>query len=127
MAVALGGIVSIGGSGGGGGSTSGITSANSQTGPSITFIGVNGISITSPSTNVILVDGAGASGVGGSSSLKFAASFTGIVSGLFQHNLNTLDVIVQIRDGSGGGSKVLMPDDIIIENSNEISVKFKIV
>ena len=126
MAVALGGIVSVGGTGGGGGSTSGITSVNSQTGPSVTLIGVNGIEITSPYTNVVLIDGAGASGIGGSSSLKFAASFTGIISGLFQHNLNTLDVIVQIRDGAGGGSKVLMPDDIIVENSNEISVIFNI-
>jgi hypothetical protein len=66
MGLGAGGIVSIGGgTGGSSGSSSGITSINGQTGPTITFKGVNGVQISVPIANCILIDGAGASGVSG--------------------------------------------------------------
>lgn len=120
MSIGVGGIVSLGGgSSGSSGSTSGIQSINSQTGPAISFTGVNGITITAGG-NQIVVDGAGASGVS-----KFAASFSSISSGLFTHSLGTLDVIVQVYD-NGSPRRALMPDDIIVENTTQISIIFNI-
>ena len=126
MSLGIGGIISLGGStsgsGGGGGSSSGITTINpgNNQGPTVEFQGVNGITVTSPSTNIILINGVALSGT----VTKFAASFTGITSGLFTHNLGTLDVIVQVRNGPFGGAKVLLPDAIIIENLNQVSLTF---
>lgn len=169
MGLGAGNIVSIGGgTGGTGGSTSGILviDPGGNTGTTVVFDGVNGISVTSPSTNLILIDGAGASGVGGSDGsgindingalgpsitldganganvltngntltvdvsalsglvpTKFAASFVDISSGLFTHNLGTEDVIVQVRDDRVP-PRVIQPDDIIIENTNQVSILF---
>lgn len=121
--VNVGGIVSVGGGAGGsgGGSTSGITTLNpgGNTGPTVTLEGVNGIEITG-GTNTILIDGVALSGTVS----KFAQSFTAITSGLFTHNLDTLDVIVQVRDAETGGASVLLPDMIIIENTNQVSLLF---
>lgn len=120
--VSVGGIVSVGGSSGGsGGSTSGIQTINpgGNTGPTVTFVGVNGITVTSPAANTVLIDGASLSGT----VTKFAASFAGITSGLFTHNLNTLDVIVQVQDNQVP-RRVIHPDEIKIENSNQVSVLF---
>jgi len=62
--VGVGNIVSVGGTGGGsGGSTSGIQTINAEDGPSITFLGVNGISVTVSSADTILLDGISLSGV----------------------------------------------------------------
>lgn len=122
MSLGIGGIVSLGGgSSSGGGSTSGITSINSQTGPAIIIAGVNGITVTAGG-NQILIDGAGASGTTSGAS-KFAASFSSISSGLFTHNLGTLDVIVQVYD-DGSPRRAMMPDDIVLENTNAISLIF---
>lgn len=65
--VGVGGIVSVGGGAGGpgGGSTSGITSINSETGPSIVINGANGIDVLTAS-NVITIDGSSLSGLIGS-------------------------------------------------------------
>lgn len=124
MSLGVGGIVSLGGSSGGagGGSSSGVQVINpgNNTGPTITFQGVNGVQVTSPSLNNILIDGAGASGVGGSST-KFAQSFTAITSGLFTHNLGTMDVIVQVYT-SDSPRLQLFVDQIRIENSNQVSM-----
>jgi len=123
MNIGVGGIVSVGGgTGGGGGSSSGITTVNpgNSTGPIVEWQGVNGISVTSPSTNVVLIDGAGASGVGGTVS-KFAQDFTNITSGVFTHSFGTLDVIIQVFDTR---RQVILPDTIIVENANEISLTF---
>jgi len=121
--VNVGGIVSVGGggAGSGGGSTSGITTLNpgGNTGPTVSITGVNGIDVTGGS-NQIVIDGAAVSG----SVTKFAASFAGITSGLFTHGLGTLDVIVQIRDSETGGASVLIPDMIIIENLDQVSITF---
>lgn len=121
--VSIGGIVSLGGgtSGGGGGSTSGIQSINGQNGPAVSFTGVNGIVVTAAG-NQIVIDGAGASGTSGGTT-KFAASFSSISSGLFTHGFGTLDVIVQVYD-NGSPRKAIMPDDIIIENTTQISLIF---
>lgn len=120
--VNVGGIVSVGGgSGGSSGSTSGILSINGQTGPAVTIVGVNGISVTAGG-NQIVIDGAGASGTT-SGATKFAASFSSISSGLFTHSLGTLDVIVQVYD-NGSPRRAIMPDDIIIENTTQISLIF---
>lgn len=121
--VGVGNIVSVGGFGTGGGS-SGIQEINGQTGPVVTFEGVNGIEVTGPSANLVLIDGAGASGVGGSVT-KFAASFAGITSGLFTHNLGTEDVIVQVYD-SNVPRRQMFPDQIRIENSNQVSLLFNV-
>jgi len=118
--VSIGGIVSLGGgtSGGGGGSTSGIQSINGQTGPTVSFTGVNGI-VVAAGGNQIVIDGAGASGV----TSKFAHSFSSISSGLFTHGLGTLDVLVQVYD-NGSPRRAMMPDDIIIENTTQVSLIF---
>lgn len=119
--VNVGGIVSVGGSSSGGsGSTSGIQSINGQAGPAIVITGVNGITVTAGG-NQILIDGAGASGTSGGTT-KFAASFSSISSGLFTHGIGTLDVIVQVY--SDIPRRALMPDDIIVENTNQISLIF---
>jgi hypothetical protein len=79
--VGVGNIVSVGGSGGGGsGAASGIQTINpgGSTGPTVDFQGVNGIEVTSPSSNVVLIDGAGASGVGGISSQSGVLGVNGI-------------------------------------------------
>ena len=123
MSIGIGGIVSLGGGSTSGGSTSGIQSINSQTGPAISFTGVNGIVVTAAG-NQIVIDGAGASGAAGGIS-KFAASFSSISSGLFTHGLGTLDVIVQVYD-AGSPRRAIMPDDIIVENTNEVSLIFNI-
>jgi len=122
MSLGIGGIVSVGGgSSGSGGSTSGIQSINGQTGPAISIVGVNGINVTAGG-NQIVIDGAGASGVS-SGATKFAASFVAVTSGLFTHNLGTMDVIVQVYD-SGSPRLQLFPDQIRVENSNQVSVLF---
>jgi len=117
--VNVGGIVSVGGGigGGGGGSSSGITDINGQTGPSVTLVGTSGIEISPVAPNQINI------GFTGSVS-KFAASFVGITSGLFTHGLNSMDVIVQVRDAVTGGASVLIPDMIIVENLNQVSLLF---
>lgn len=103
------------------GSSTGITSINSDTGPAINIVGVNGATVTNPSAGVILVDVASLSGSVGLS--KFAASFVGISSGLFQHNLGSRDVLVQIQDDSGPPRKII-PDNIIFDDLNHVSVLF---
>jgi hypothetical protein len=120
--VNVGGIVSVGGSGGSSGAASGIQTANpgGNTGPTVEWQGVNGIEVTSPSSNVILIDGAGASGVGGSVS-KFSASFSNITSGTFTHSFNTLDVIVQVFNVE---RQVIHPDTILVDNGDQVSVLF---
>lgn len=125
MSLGIGSIVSLGGStsgssSGGGGSGSGIVSINNQFGPAITIVGLSGITINSAG-NVITIIGQGS---GTSTVSKFAATFTSITSGLFVHGLGTVDVIVQVFDAPGGGGKVILPDQIIIENANAISLLF---
>ena len=62
--VGLSNIISVGGAGGsGGGGGSGIQEINGQTGPIVTFIGVNGIVVTVPSSNTILIDASSISGL----------------------------------------------------------------
>lgn len=127
MSLGVGGIVSVGGSSvAGGGSGSGIQVINpgNNTGPTVEFQGVNGITVTSPSPNVVLIDGAGASGVSSASGVnKFAAAFTSITSGIFTHSLGTEDVIVQVYDNQVPRRQML-PDEIRVENSNQVSVLF---
>lgn len=105
------------------GSSSGIIEINGQFGQAIQISGINGIDVTQPRSNLILIDGASISGVG--SVNKFATDFTGMVSGLFSHGLNTLDVIVQVRDHLSAG-KVLIPDEIVIEDLDHVSIIFNI-
>lgn len=82
-------------------------------------IGVNGITVEQVGGNYV-VDGAALSGF---TTSKFAASFSSISSGLFTHNLGTLDVLVQIYD-NGSPRRAIMPDDIIVENTTQISLIF---
>lgn len=120
--VSVGGIVSVGGTGGSGsGSSSGIQSLNSQTGPAIVLVGVNGINVTAGG-NIITIDGAGASGVSSGSS-KFASDFSSIVSGVFTHGLGTLDVIVQAYDDQIP-RRWIIPDQIVVDNINQVSLIF---
>jgi hypothetical protein len=54
---------------------------------------------------------------------KFAASFSSITSGIFTHGLNSLDVLVQLYDDRTP-RRQMFPDEIIVENSNQVSVLF---
>ena len=57
------------------------------------------------------------------SATKFAASFSNITSGVFTHGLGTLDVVVQIYDDQVP-RRVILPDEIVIDNVNQASVLF---
>lgn len=143
--VGVGNIVSVGGfgsSGGGGGGGSGIQELNGQTGPIVTLVGTSGVLVVPVAPNQInigfsqsgvlgvngisveqidgnfIVDGAALSGV---SVTKFSESFSGITSGIFSHNLNTLDVLVQVYNDQ---RHMILPDRIIVENFNQVSVIF---
>jgi len=110
--VGVGNIVSVGGaggSGGSGGSGSGIQDLNSQEGPSVTLVGTSGIVVSPVSPNVINIGYA-----------KFSTTFTSITSGIFTHRLDTEDVIVQVYSNN----RLILPDQIIIENSQQVSVLF---
>ncbi len=124
MSLGVGGIVSVGG-GTSSGSASGITTINPGTniGPIVEFQGVNGIAVTSPSTNVVLIDGVGASGVGGAASGCFTQSFGPITSGFFEHNFGTRNLLVYILDDSGP-PQWLLPDAIIHDTLDAFSVLF---
>lgn len=143
--VGVGNIVSVGGAGGsgGGGGSSGIQFLNNQPGPSVTLVGTSGVVIAPVAPNIInigfaqsgvvgvngidvqqvggnfVVDGASLSGA--SSVSKFAAPFTNITSGVFTHSFDTLDVIVQVYDTS---RRLMLPDAIIVENGDQVSVLF---
>lgn len=67
----------------------------------------------------------GTSSGGGSSSgtTKFAASFINITSGIFTHSLGTEDVLVQVYNNQSPRRQIL-PDEIRIENSNQVSLLF---
>lgn len=127
--VNIGGIVSVGGgASSGGAASSGITSINSQLGPAITIAGVNGINVSVPSTNVILIDGAGASGsTAGSVSVSpvfsYKASFTNITDATFAHNFGSTEVIVQIYDSSSP-PLLIVPDKVSIVDSNNVRLRF---
>lgn len=126
MNLGLGGIVSVGGTASGG-SASGIQIINpgNNTGPTVEFQGVNGIQVTSPSTNVILINGAALSGTsGGGSNLGcFEQDFMATTSGFFQHNLGTRSLVVQISDNSFP-PRAILPDAIIFDTLDALSVLF---
>jgi len=148
--VGVGNIVSVGGgggSGGGGGGASGIQNLNGQTGPVVTLVGTSGIVVAPIAPNIInigfggsvtqsgvvgvngieveqiggefVVNGASISGT--SSVSKFSAPFTNITSGIFTHSFDTLDVIVQVFDSN---RHMILPDSIVIENGDQVSVTF---
>jgi len=126
MNLGVGSIISVGGGTGGGGASSGIQTINPGTniGPTIEFQGANGVVVTSPSTNVILIDGAGASGVSGgttASGLCFAADFTGITASTITHNLGTTNVVIDVFDAS---DNQMHPDAVSIIDINNISLAF---
>jgi len=142
--VGVGGIVSVGSprGSGGGGSGSGIQVLNGQIGPTVTLVGTSGIVISPVAPNIInigyeasgvvgvnginvaqvngdfVIDGASLSGLSVS---KFSASFSSITSGIFTHNFNTLDVIIQVFNTD---RHVMFPDNIIVENGDQISIRF---
>lgn len=122
MSLGIGSIVSVGGTAGSGGAgSSGIQTINpgNNTGPTVTFQGGSGIQITSPSTNVILISVSGIS----SGATKYAASFMSTTSGLFTHDLGTMDVIVQVYTNDSPRLQ-MWPDQIRVENTNQVSVLF---
>jgi hypothetical protein len=119
--VSIGGIVSVGGGGGGSGSTSGITTINpgGNHGPTVNFQGVNGIQVTSPSANVVLIDGAGASGVFNIS--KFIALFSNQTAVTGIHNIGNEDIIVQVYNED---KFQIIPDEIEIIDPNRVAIRF---
>jgi hypothetical protein len=119
--VGVGSLVSVGGgnNGSGGGSSSGIQAINSQAGPAVVIVGVNGISV-SAGGNVIVVDAAGISGV---TPRKFAADFTAITSGQFVHSLGTRDVIVQVYQ-TAPIAEEFWPDRVVRDTPDVVSLLF---
>lgn len=95
---------------------SGISAFSAQTSQS-GVIGGTGIDVEQVGGNFVV-------STSGSSVSKFSANFSSITSGLFTHGLNNIDVIVQVFDAPGGGAKVILPDNIIVENNNQVSLIF---
>lgn len=127
MGLGIGGIVSVGGSSAGGSfSGSGIANINGQTGPSVLVNGVNGITVSSLG-NVITINGAALSGLilGGSSLSSYAAAFVNITSGVFQHNFNSRNVLVQVFDNSSPPRRI-EPDETILDTLNDVSLIFNV-
>lgn len=102
--------------------TSGIESVNGDAGPHINFIGVNGIGVSALGGGDILLDGVGISGTTGSVN-KFAANFTNVVSGQFNHGLGTREIIVQVYETSPIDEQIT-PDSIVLESNNVVSIVF---
>jgi len=122
MSLGVGGIVSVGGgSSTSGGSGSGITTINpgNNVGPTVSFEGVNGIQVTSPSANVVLIDGAGASGA--VNLTKFIAIFNDQIAVTGIHNIGNEDVLVQVYDTD---KKMVFPDEIEIIDMNSVAIRF---
>ena len=111
-----------GGSSGSGSGGSGITEINGQIGPVVTIIGASGIIVAITGPNEITIGLSGTVSTSGDS--KYAQSFSSISSGQFVHGLGTMDVIVQVRDNPSGGGRVLIPDDIIVDSPDFISLVF---
>ena len=123
MSLSTGGIIHVGGgssSSSSGGS--GITEINGQIGPVVTIIGASGIIVAVTGPNEITIGLNGTISASGAS--KYAQSFSSISSGQFVHGLGTMDVMVQVRDNPSGGGRVLIPDDIIVDSPDFISLVF---
>lgn len=127
MGLGFGSIISVGGiagsgTGGGGGSGSGsgiqIINPGNNTGPTVTFSGINGIEVTSPSTNLVLIDGIALSGAG-----CFSQTFGLTTSGFFEHGLGTRNLIVQVSN-EGFPPSVIFPDQIIFDTEDAFSILF---
>jgi hypothetical protein len=108
---------------------SGLNSVNGQVGPDIELIGIDGIFVIPSSTGVSDVFiGVDTSGV--LNSRKYVEAFTTLTNyalgtfRTFTHNLGTFDVLVQIFDTSLPNGKLIMPDDIVIEDENSITVYY---
>ena len=124
MGVGVGGIVSIGGSPLSAADASGIIAINpgNQTGPVVTFEGVNGIQVISggAGSHLVLIDGTAVSGV---ATEKFAASFSDITDNTFTHGLGSVDVIVQVYDSDRSAVQIF-PDLIQIIDIDNVRVTF---
>lgn len=100
----------------------GIGGINGQIGPHINIQGVNGITVSVPSTNNILIDGIALSGVGGSSSNScYSTTFTNITVATITHSLGTTDIVVNIFDSF---DDLILPDSVHIIDSNSITIRF---
>jgi hypothetical protein len=102
----------------------GIGSINGQIGPTIDIQGVNGVTVTVPGTNTLLIDGAGASGVGGggtASGVCYTETFTSQTSVTANHGLGTANVVVNVFDAS---DDQMLPDRLNIVDTNNVLVQF---
>lgn len=114
-----GGYISFGGTGtSSSSSSSGIQTINSQSGPDITITGGSGIYVQT-NNNIITIN---ASGIGTVN--KYVATFTAISSGLFSHNLNTRNIILNVFDTSFLVPERIEPDKIKIEDLDHVSLVF---
>jgi hypothetical protein len=132
---------------------SGLNSVNGQTGPDIQLIGQNGITIIPSTGNpndieigitpgtyltgqsgVLGVNGVDVQQIGGNfvvdaaalsgiSTRKFSTAFTNQSSVIVNHNLGSVDVIVQVRDNSVP-SNVIIPNSIEITDASNVTVYF---
>lgn len=106
---------------------SGLHSLNGETGPDVTLIGDTFSSITVPSSNHIKVN-IDPSGI--MDSRKYVEAFTSLTNyalgafRTFTHGLGTYDVVVQTYDTSAPNGKLIMPDDIVIEDENSVTVYY---
>lgn len=76
-------------------------------------------------SSIVSIGGGSSGGSSGASGVatRYAATFTNVSSGLFTHSLGISDVVVQIYDNRSP-RRMIMPDDIIIENLNQVSIIF---
>ena len=108
---------------------SGLNSVNGQVGPDIELIGLDNVFVFPNSTGVSEVFiGVDTSGV--LNSRKYVEAFTSLTPyalgsfKTFTHNLGTYDVIVQLYDTSLPHGKQIMPDDIVIDDENSVTVYY---
>lgn len=95
---------------------SGIGLINGQTGPNINFVGASGVNVVVTDTNEITISAT--SGV-----LCYRTNFSNITDQTFTHNLNTQNLIIQVRDQE---NEVLDPDKTIIVDDNSVRLVFNV-
>jgi hypothetical protein len=97
----------------------GIGSINGQIGPTLEVNGANGVNVAVTAENTITIDAAALSGVIGNDC--YVESFSNITNTTINHNLGTVDVIIDVFDAS---SNKVLADRVGIIDINNVILEF---